>query len=506
MTDASDTSSGLFLGDEAAEVRSWRGIRYAAAPTGEGRWRAAEAAPAPTTPTEARAFGPVAPQGHTPAVQLPPGTPMSEDCLSLNIWSPTGASPGSLPVMLWLHGGAFLFGAGSQRMYDGAALARRGVVVVTINYRIGALGFLDLTRLFPGEGFAANPALTDVLLALRWVRENISAFGGDPARVTVFGESAGGALVTTLLATPSAEGLFTRAIAESSPATSVYDSDRAASVADRFLSELGVRDVAGLRAAPPAAMVAAGMAVFAAIPATEPGTIAFAPVVDGDLVPEAPAAVLARGEGLDVPLLIGTNHDEASLFRMMKSPLLPIDDADIDRMIADLARERPEIEVPSRDEVRAAYEGVRHHAIGMGIARDIGFRMPSLWVAEGHSRRAPTWLYRFDHATPMLRLLGIGATHGAELAYVWGNFGVNPRDITFRLGGRRRAEHISARMQDRWVAFASGTAPDATGSPAWPAYDAAERLTLVIDGEDTVVPDLDAPLRASWGDTVLAFP
>lgn len=499
--------AGVFHGDALSSGgRRWRGIRYALSTAGDGRWRPSEPAPPSADPVEARSFGPAAPQGHTPAVKLPADTPTDEDCLTLNIWSPDAADGRPAPVMVWLHGGAYIFGASSQAMYDGAALARAGAVVVTINYRIGALGFLDLTRVFPNEGFTANPALGDILLALRWVQSNIAAFGGDPERVTVFGESAGGGLVTTLLTSPAAEGLFWRAIAESSPASSVYDAERAAGVADRMLTQLGVSDVAGLRAADPAAIVAAQMAVFAAIPEAEPGTIAFAPVVDGDLVPEAPAAVLARGDGHPVPLLIGTNRDEASLFRMMKSPLLPVDDASIDRMIADLSRERPELEVPTRDEVHAAYEGVRHHAIGMGIARDIGFRMPTLWVAEGHSRRAPTWLYRFDHATPMLKLLRIGATHGSELAYVWGTFGVNSPDITFRLGGRRDAERISERMRERWVTFAAGMAPDAADAEAWPPYDTAERATLVIETVDRVVPDLDQKLRESWGDTVLAFP
>ncbi|TQK20849.1 para-nitrobenzyl esterase [Microbacterium sp. SLBN-154] len=509
MTDTATATApaGVFHGDGlAGGVRRWRGIRYALSPAGEGRWRPSQSAPPASGPVEARAFGPAAPQGHTPAVKLPADTPTDEDCLTLNIWSPDAAGDRAAPVMVWLHGGAYIFGASSQAMYDGEALARAGAVVVTINYRIGALGFLDLTRVFPDDGFAANPALGDILLALRWVQDNIAAFGGDPRRVTVFGESAGGGLVTTLLTSPAAEGLFWRAIAESSPASSVYDADRAAGIADRVLTELGVTDVAGLRAATPSAIVAAQMAVFAAIPTAEPGTIAFAPVIDGDLVPEAPAAVLARGEGHPVPLLIGTNRDEASLFRMMKSPLLPVDDADIDRMIADLSHERPELEVPTRAEVHAAYEGVRHHAIGMGIARDIGFRMPTIWVAEGHSGLAPTWLYRFDHATPMLKLLRIGATHGSELAYVWGTLGANAHDITFRLGGRRDAERIGGRMRERWVAFAAGGSPDAADAEAWPPYDTAERATLVIESVDRVVPDLDQKLRESWGDEVLAFP
>ncbi|MBN9202382.1 MAG: carboxylesterase family protein, partial [Microbacterium chocolatum] len=284
------------------------------------------------------------------------------------------------------------------------------------------------------------------------------------------------------------------------------DAARAASVTDLFLELVGESDPAALRDVAVDRIVQAGTRVFAEIPARHPGTIAFGPVIDGDLLPEAPDAVLAAGRGLPVPLLIGTNHDESSLFRMMKSPLLPIHEDDIDRMMADLAAERPDVPIPPKQQILEAYEGVRHREIGLGIARDIGFRMPTLWAVEGHARRAPVWLYRFDHATPMLHALRIGATHATELPYVWGTFGRRAHDLTFRLGGRRAAEAISDRMQQRWVSFAAGEEPNADDAPAWPAFDAEERATLVIDTHDRVVPDLDGALRAGWGKTPLAFP
>lgn len=501
--------AGRFAGEALNDrMRVWRGIRYAQAPTGDARWRdpvAAPPAPADTV-VEATRFGAIAPQKANPAMDLGPDPQMSEDCLFLNIWSAADADSPA-PVMVWLHGGAYTFGSSSQPVYDGESLAAHGVVVVTINYRIGALGFLDLSSVSgPDHPFDGNLALKDVLLALRWVQRNIAAFGGDPERVTVFGESAGAGLVTTLLAVPSAEGLFSRAIAESSPVSSVYDAARAASVTELFLAAVGQTDAATLRSLPADAIVEAGMTVFAQVPAQHPGTIAFGPVIDGELLPEAPATVLAEGRGLPVPLLIGTNKDEASLFRMMKSPLMPIREEQIEQMLAELGTERPGIDLPSMAQVLTAYEGVRHHAVGLGIARDIGFRMPTLWAAEGHSDAAPVWLYRFDHATPMLHLLRIGATHATELPYVWGTFGRRAHDLTFRLGGRHEAERISARMQQRWTAFARGEAPNADGGVAWPPFDRNGRATLVIEAEDRVVADLDQELRAGWGDEVLAFP
>lgn len=509
--------AGTFRGAVRNDVRSWRGIRYAEAPVGERRWRDPVPAAAATGEVDATAFGPACPQVRTPAIALGDDAVLDEDCLMLNVWAPgADAAAGARPVMVWLHGGAYTFGASSQRTYDATSLVTRGdVVVVTINYRLAAFGFLDLSGLLPAGGFDRNLALKDVLLALRWVQENIAAFGGDPDRVTVFGESAGGGLVTTLLATPSAEGLFHRAIAQSSPASSMYGIDRARDVAERFVRELGIDQTdaastaAALRAASADELVTAGMTVYAQVPDEAPGTLAFAPIVDGDLLPEAPATVLHEGRGLPVPLMIGTNKDEASLFKFMKSPLIPITEERIMAMFSDMAADNPTVELPSVAQVQTAYENVRKNAVGLGVARDIGFRMPTVWIAEGHAAAAPVWLYRFDHATPFLRLIGLGATHGSELAYLWGVFASGPKDPTFRLGGKRAGEVISARMQERWAAFAHGRTPDAdgvAGAPLWPAYDpAATRATLVIERHDTVVDDLDAALRAAWGDQVLDF-
>lgn len=508
MTDSAPlvtSPAGAFRGVTEAEADVFTGIRYAQPPTGALRWRAPQPASPASGEIDATRFGAVAPQQVNPALTLGPDAHQDEDCLFLNVWRPAGIDR-PLPVMVWLHGGAYTFGSGSQPLYDGKRMAVHGeVIVVTLNYRIGALGFLDLSAFDAnGDTFDSNLALKDILLALRWVQTNIAAFGGDPDRVTVFGESAGGGLVTTLLATPSAAGLFSRAIAESSPATSVYGSARARQVAERFLHEAGTT-VAGVRDLSVDAIVTATMAVFAAVPGEAPGTLAFAPIIDGDLVPEAPVTVLKSGRGLAVPLMIGTNRDEASLFKFMKSPLMPIAEADIERMFTDMRTENPDITPPSRQAVLASYEGVRQKLLGLGIARDIGFRLPTIWIAEGHCAIAPVWLYRFDHATRAMDLMGIGATHGAELAYVWGNLETGPKDPTYWLGGRRTADRISARTQARWVAFAKGESPDAAGAPVWPAYDTGTRATLVIERDDRIVPDLDQKLRAGWGDEVLAF-
>lgn len=508
-----EAPAGSFCGVREGDVRVWRGIRYAQPPTGELRWREPVPADDIAGVVEAVEFGPVCPQPPNPGVGVPSDAVFDEDCLFLNVWAPEegaeATGPDPLPVMVWLHGGAYLYGSGSQSLYDGTALARDGVLVVTLNYRLGAFGFLDLTRCGePGE-FDGNLALRDVLLALEWVQRNIRAFGGDPEQVTVFGESAGGGLVTTLLAVPRAAGLFHRAIAQSSPASSIYGEDRAFRTARRFLAELGVSvgDAGELREEGPTVdeLLRASAKVFAEIPSEAPGTIAFAPVIDGDLLPEAPVTVLREGRGHPVPLIIGTNRDEASVFKFMKSPLMPVTDEQIRGMLEDVTAERPELHVPEIAQIRTAYEGLRRQAVGLGIGRDIAFRLPTLWVAEGHCAVAPVWLYRFDFTTPLLRLSGIGATHASELAYVWRRLEDPVMDFVFRLGGRRSAAAIAGRMSARWVAFAKGEEPQVAGALAWPRYELVDRASLVIDSEERIATGLDTELRQGWGDQVLTF-
>ncbi|OBI82619.1 carboxylesterase/lipase family protein [Mycobacterium sp. E740] len=502
-----DTTNGPVRGIDDGIVKVWKGIRFAAAPAGELRWRPPEPPRRWTEPADATKVGPACPQPTDPRLPMELGAPQGDDCLTLNVWTASDTVPGAgKPVMVWVHGGAYVIGSSAQPQYHGRALAAGGeAVIVTVNYRLGALGFLDLSGL--GDKFATNLGLRDVLFALQWVRDNIAGFGGDPGRVTVFGESAGAGIITTLLASPAASGLFGAAIAQSSPATSIYDRERSRRVAALFVDELGVapEDADRLTSVPTAALLAASRRVFDAIPLRTPGTLAFAPIIDGDVVPAHPVQLARDGRTHPVPLIIGTNKHEAALFRWMKSPLMPITPKAIRAMFAEIAAEQPDLQLPEQDRIRAAYRG-RGKAVGMGVARDIGFRMPSLWFADGHREVAPVYLYRFDFATPMLRLLRLGAAHATELPYVWGNLIAGPKDPTFRLGGLKAGEAVSARMRRRWLNFAvDGTPAGLAGDPVWRPYRAPERSTLIIDAHDRMVDDLDRDVRAAWGDEVLSF-
>lgn len=507
------TRGGAVGGAHAGGVLSWKGIPYAAPPWRERRFRAPEAPHPWEGIRDATRFGPMAPQTPLRSMEVAPDVRISENCLTLNVFAPEDAGrPGvdPKPVMVWIHGGGYFNGTPAQRYYAPTVLVREGdVIVVTVAYRVGALGFIDFTALDPtGEhGFVANAGLRDQIAALEWVRDDIAAFGGDPDNVTLFGESAGGGSVVSLLTSPRAAGLFHRAIAQSAPVSSVYGPARSETVARRFLDMAGIDPAhpERLRERSARELVALGGELIAQVSSDVPGTLALAPVVDGDVLPDYPLELERAGKAHPVPLIIGTNHDESSFFKLMRSPLMPITPEAVDQMFAEIAVDRPELEgVGSR--ITSAYPSYPRRRTPAEVSRDAAFRMPSIWLAEAHARLAPTFMYRFDHATPLLKRSGMGATHASELAYVFGSFGPWGRDLVFALGGRREALEVSSRMRDRWTSFARDGVPTLDGdASAWPTYDDRTRSTLVIDAQDTVVDDPDSAQRRAWGPEVLAF-
>ncbi|GAA4479592.1 carboxylesterase/lipase family protein [Rhodococcus olei] len=498
-------TGGAVRGYPEGSTVVWRGVPYASAGP-QRRFRAAGPVAAWDGVRDCRDFGPIAPQAKAMQVPMDPSMVQDEDCLSLNVWAPR-PDGARRPVMVWIHGGAYCVGASSQTVYDGRHLAETGdLIVVTVNYRLGVFGFLDLSSF--GDGFESNIGLRDQITALAWVRDNIAAFGGDPGNVTVFGESSGAGSITTLMTSPRAEGLFHRAIAQSAPATSVYGAERAAAVAARFLELAGVgpRDAGRLRELPFEELTRVGDKLLDEVVTTVPGTLAMAPVVDRELVPRYPVAAFQKGYAHRIPLIIGTNRDEASIFRLTRSPIMPVTADTVNQMFTAIAADHADLPPERIAEIVSAYPDFAKSAGAMAVSRDAAFRMPCLWIADAHCRHSPTWVYRFDHATPMLKAARIGAGHATELPYVFGNFGTLNVDPTFWLGGRKTAVEVSGRVQRRWLAFARHGVPAALdASKHWARYTEETRSTLLIDKTDTLASDPDRDLRAAWGNEVMGF-
>lgn len=478
------TDAGAVRGVVHRGTLQWRGIPYAAPPVGELRWRA----PRPVTPwdgvRDATAYAPAAPQPVTePMAGVGPQDPTAEDCLYLDVVVPGTPRPDGAPrpVIVWIHGGAFIMGAGSAQLYRGTNLAPQlDVVHVSIGYRLGVLGWLDL-RAFgtPARPVEANLGLRDQLAALEWVRRNIAEFGGDPDNVTVMGESAGAASVLALLASPASDGLFARAISQSG-LLKVPSPGRVADLAGRFADLMDELDggVEGMFDADVATLVTASERLLA----TTPG-LPFGPVAD-DVLSADPLAALRDGSGAGVPLLIGTNRDEGKFFQK-HGDLLPTSPARIEALLGD-GREG--------DAVRAAYPGyARRRSVAARLGGDWTFWTSTVAVAEAHAASgAPVWMYRFDFAPPAIRLAGLGATHGMEIPYLFGARSLGRSRHATSLGGARAAAGVQSRMQAVWSGFAS------RGEAPWRGYDATRRATWVFDARDHLVEDPDALRREAW--------
>ena len=486
------TRQGVLRGVARDGVHVWRGVPFAAPPVGPRRFRS----PAPPEPwtgvRDAAEFGPVPVQERVGEfVGAGRHTPMSEDCLTLSVTVPSAASATPRPVMVWLYGGAFVVGASSVSTYRGYDLVRRGdVVLVGINYRLGALGWLDFSgHATPERPIESNLGLRDQIAALEWVRDNIAAFGGDPDSVTVFGESAGAISVTTLMTVPAARGLFHRAIAESSAPGLAYTQERARGWAATFTAALpgGDEDPArALRDASTDDLLRASRVLRHAGDDT-PGVLITAPTVDGDLLPEAPLDAFAGGRSHPVPLLIGTNSTEGRFFELPGLRLdLLVSDARADAMFA---ATQPDL----RDRVLAAYRGTRHRR---DLGGDFMFWYPSVQVMESHGAAtgAPVFAYRFDFAPRLLRLLGLYATHATELYAVFGLADTRAGRVLTALGGRRALRALSERMQRDWLHFAHHGCP----ASHWPAYEPIDRLTRILDATDRVESDPRRDRRLAW--------
>ena len=496
MDDVRQTADGPVQGRLQGQVRSWRGIPYAAPPVGDLRLRDPRPVAPWTQVLRTAEYGPVPPQRRV-SVHLGAGrrTPISEDCLTLNVVAPAQVPAAGVPVVVWLYGGAFTAGAASVPGYRGEDLVRRGdVVYVSLNYRLGALGFMDFRRFgTPERPFDSNLGLKDQVAALRWVRRNISVFGGDPENVTVAGESAGGISVSTLMCVPAAAGLFHRGFALSTSPSSALDPEQARRRADRVLRRLGVDPEDGdavartLATAPWQSLVQATAKVAdTEIPDLEPGTLTAAPVVDGTWLPEDPIKAFRSGRARQVPLVLGTMASEGTLFDRFHD-ILPTSRR---RMSVLLAGQDPEV----RTALQAAYAQRSERNTYVEMGGDYVFRRPSVAAAEAHSRRADTWMYRFDFAPRLLRLLGLGPTHGSELPALFGTYGEGLGRFLTSLGGRGTARNVSTAFQGAFLRFARTGNP----GPMWPSYTPGDRRTRIFDARDRIDLDPEQRRRLAW--------
>jgi para-nitrobenzyl esterase len=483
-----EIASGRLRGMEDRGVAVFRGIPYARPPVGELAFRAAQPPEPWRGVREAVRFGAAAPQFVPPRlVRSLIGVPLerqSQDCLSLNVWTP-GVDAASRPVLVWIHGGAFVMGTGASFLYRGARLARRGdVVVVTINYRLGALGFLNHPEL-RARGIEANLGIRDQIRALAWVRENIAAFGGDPGNVTIFGESAGGKSAGTLLAAPAARGLFHRAILQSGAMHHVATEAQAARVAEAFLDALGAKpdDAEALRSARTSQVQRAQQLAAMRVGMGE-GLMPWQPSVDRDSLPRTALEALDRGEVARVPTLVGSNRDEWRLFTLFDPRSRLLAEPEMRRRLARQLGGEQDVEA-ALELYRRERRGRRPARVWESIQSDRVFHHPAQRAADGLAELGvPVWRYLFSWRPPLLGSR-LGAGHGMELPFVFGTL----RDGILRrtLGASRSANRLSRRMQDAWIAFAHEGAPGHARLPEWRAYRTAERATLDFDREIALI-------------------
>jgi para-nitrobenzyl esterase len=492
-----DTAQGRVQGEIDAGVSAFRGIPYGAAPIGDLRFRPPQPAPAWNGILSATHYGAAAMQLYDRRIETELSWQIaqifttqeekksdSEDSLFLNVWTPAPDSR-KRPVMVWFHGGGWAYGSGSWPVYDGANLARRGdVVVVTVNHRLNVFGYLHLEDI-GGEAWAGsgNAGLLDMVLALEWVRDNIAAFGGDAANVTIMGESGGGSKVSHLMATPAAEGLVHKAIVQSGPGLLAITREAGTAAARAILDELGIEDdLAPLLSLPAERILAATEAVSARL-AANGDRLPLSPVLDGDILPAHPFTPAAPRQSRDVPLLIGWNKDEFTIFNA-GAPWFG-------RLTLDAARAQLGPMLGERapavlDAYAQAYPDYSPSYLVNMILGDLRMAAGSVTLAERKAAQggAPVFMYYLTWETPVAGGL-LKAPHTLDMPFMFANV-----DKAVGLTGEStEARILENQMASSWIAFARSGNPANATVPEWPAWTPRRRATMVFDVPSEVVLD-----------------
>lgn len=490
------TKQGKLQGSKENNLFVFRGIPFAAPPVGNLRWMPPQPVPAWEGVRPALKYGTIAPQKMMPAggpIAVGTSEPRSEDCLYLNVYSP-GLDTKKRPVMVWIHGGAFSIGSGSETMFRSGSLAERGdIVLVTLNYRLGALGFLNLDKVTGGKiPSTGNEGLLDQVAGLEWVRDNISGFGGDPDNVTIFGESAGGMSVASLMVLPRARGLFHRAIIESAVGAIGRPLENSIYTAETFLKIAGISadDIEGLMNMQPEKMLEVQEKVALE---TDQGEAPCIPVADGVIMPLMPLEAFSQDVAAKVPTMIGSNLDEQKLFSLMNPMHQKMDDA---MLVGLLKRNVPEEDIPMivdvyKREKEKRGETVRPLDLYSAINTDIMFRNIAQHIIGAQQEHGiPAYNYLFTWKSPALGG-ALGAAHALEVGFVFGTM-----DDIF-CGTGPAADKVSEQMQDAWTTFAHTGNPSCDSLGEWPEYG-AERKTMIISEECRVEEAVYEEERKIW--------
>ena len=488
------TQQGKLRGMIENGVYVWKGVRYAQPPVNHLRFKLPQPLPKWQGVYNATEYGNIA---YQPKNKLSSMGKMDEDCLFLNVWA-SATKTVKKPVMLWIHGGGYALGAGSDEMYNGSKLCAKGdVIVVTCNYRLGPLAFMYLNN-FNNDTikFDSNVGLHDQAAALQWVKNNIEAFGGDPENITIFGESAGANSVISHMASPVSKGLFQKAIVQSAAGFSFAEQSKtqAMQMTHEYLKLLHINaeNISSLFTISVDSLMTAGNQLFENVLKNEGAILTFAPVYGTDFLPLPATEAIVGGSASNIPLLIGTNKDEMNLFAKTKKPkLLNPEETTVVKFLRKLGR------VEYLQNIAALYPKYPSSSAILSMITDVVFELPANEIAATQSAFAPTYCYRFDWTSFVIRLVKLGSCHGMELPFVFNSFHSSQGKLVLKASNNQKVQQLSEKIQQAWLNFARNGNPNGEDN-IWPLYHQQTRTTMIFNNTHQLISDPSEKIREGW--------